>query len=503
MTMLPAVHDLLDDTAARHPGRPAVRRGLDVLTYQAVAEQSRRLAAWLIRVGVRPGDRVLLGLPADTSVVPLIYACSRARGVFIVIHEDTPAVVAAHMLSDAGPVLVISEAAQLRALAGQLGIAHRGLEDVRAAAMKPAVAAPSAARLDGPLPVDPACFIYTSGSTAMPKAVVSTHLQVTFAARAIQSQLCYRADDVVFCPLPLSFDYGLYQVFLCTQAGAQLHLASSRDAGHQLLAELDRAGASVLPAVPSLAAGLARLLGRRPAALPRLRLLTSTGAAMPAGVLADLRRQLPQLRVQLMYGLTECKRATVLAPDGDLRRPGTCGRALPGTEVFTVDDEGVRLPPGEVGEVVVRGPNVMTGYWRRPELTAQRFRRADGLFPELHTGDYGWLDDDGYLYFAGRRDDLYKQSGFRVSATEVEAAAHRVPGIRAAVVLPPADGDQGATLLVESGLRPHEVLRSLRSQLEEVKVPARCVVVAQLPLNANGKVERARLAALAGDVGHG
>jgi acyl-CoA synthetase (AMP-forming)/AMP-acid ligase II len=198
-----------------------------------------------------------------------------------------------------------------------------------------------------------------------------------------------------------------------------------------------------------------------------------------------------------MYGLTECKRATIMSPDEDVRRPGACGRALPGTEVFAADEAGHRLPPGRTGEIVVRGPHVMAGYWRCPELTEGRFRRAAGLFPQLHTGDYGWLDDDGYLYFSGRHDGLYKERGFRVSATEVEAAAHRVPGVRAAAVLTPATGENGATLIAVTKLKPPHLLAALRDEIEDFKIPRSCLVVDELPVTENGKVDRARLALLA------
>jgi acyl-CoA synthetase (AMP-forming)/AMP-acid ligase II len=491
MTVPSLLHDLLDHAARLHPDRPAIRHGPDVLTYAAACRRSERLAAWLAASGVRRGNRVLVATPMDVLVPPLLYACSRIGAVFVVLRDETPAVLAAHVMDDAAPALVVGDAAELREVALRRGIPCRGLDDVRAGA-----AHPGQPPAGGPLAVDPVCFVYTSGSTAMPKAVVSTHLQVTFVAHAIQSQLRYRPDDIVSCPLPLSFDYGLYQVFLCALAGADLRLAGADAAGQRLLVELREAGTTVFPAVPSLAEALARLLARRDTALPRLRLLTNTGAAMPASVLAELRGRLPGLRVQLMYGLTECKRASIMPPDEDLRRPGACGRALPGTEIFVVDADGVRLPAGEVGEVVVRGPHVMAGYWRRPELTARRFPRAEGLFPELRTGDYGCLDADGYLYFAGRRDDLYKERGFRVSTVEVEAAAGRVPGVHGAAVVPPAAGEEGATLVVVTGLAPHEVLGEMRRQLDQAKVPARCLVVSELPLSANGKVERRRLAGL-------
>jgi acyl-coenzyme A synthetase/AMP-(fatty) acid ligase len=402
----------------------------------------------------------------------------------------------AHVLDDAEPALVITDNADARRVAAERRIGCLSPAELRAAA-------PGGGALPaGPIPVDPACLIYTSGSTGKPKAVVSTHAQVTFAVAAIQSQLAYRDDDVVFCALPLSFDYGLYQIFLATTAAARVQLATAADAGPRLLAELHRVAATVLPAVPGVARALARLLSRPSARPPSLRLLTNTGSAMTADVLRELRDRIPGLGVQLMFGLTECKRTTIMPVDGDLRRPGSGGRALPGTEVFAVGPDGERLPPGEVGELVVRGPHVMAGYWRRPELTAQRFPRAEGLFPQLRTGDDGWLDDEGYLYFVGRRDDIYKERGFRVSATEVEVAANQLAGVEAAAVLPPGPGRPDAALVVVTGLAPHEVLARLGRELEEFKVPRRCHVVPRIPLTGNGKVDRAALAGLIADGSH-
>ncbi|MDX5460907.1 class I adenylate-forming enzyme family protein [Micromonospora tulbaghiae] len=491
------LHDLLDRTADERPDAPAVGDGTVESTYRQLRADSLRLAGWLRGQGVRRGDRVLVALPADATLPALLYAVARTGGVFVVLRTPAPEVALAHVLDDAEPGLVLTDDPVLAGLSRARGVPVRGAAEARTAA--------SAAAIGGgptgpaPLAVDPVCLIYTSGSTGMPKAVVSTHAQVTFAVRAIQSELRYRPDDVVHVLLPPSFDYGLYQIFLSTVAGARLRLGDPGDTGGRLLAALVGSGATVLPCVPSLAINLLRLLGRAGAPRPPLRLLTNTGAAMPPEVLAGLRRLLPDLTVQLMFGLTECKRAAIMPPDADLRRPGACGRALPGTEIFTVDAEGRRQPPGVRGELVVRGPHVMAGYWRRPELTAQRFRRAHGLFPQLHTGDHGHVDADGYVHFAGRRDDVYKEKGTRVSATEVEAAAYRVDGVDAAGVLPPADGRDGATLFVVAELTPADVLRRLREQLEEMKVPARCVVLPDLPLTGNGKVDRRALARLAGE----
>lgn len=482
------LHQLIDVTAGCHPARAGLRSGAELRSWRELRDDSVRMAAQLAGFGIRRGMRVLIVLQPAIEIPGLLFGCSRIGAVFVPLSPDIAEPVLHHVLTDAEPALVITSEPPVRAAAEARGVPALSPDEL-------ATGQPGSAPMTDPIPVDPACFLYTSGSTAMPKAVVCTHQQMTFAAAAIQSCLAYRPDDVVFCALPLSFDYGLYQLFLCTLSGAQLHLAGQRAAGHRLVTELQDSRATVLPVVPSLAMNLNRLLERRPAAL-RLRLLTNTGAVLPPELLTGLRARLPELRVQLMYGLTECKRAAIMAPDEDLLHPGACGQALPGTEIFTVDAAGRRLPAGERGELVIRGPHVMAGYWRQPELTAQRFRLADGLFPQLHSGDYGWLDEQGYLYFEGRRDDVYKQGGFRVSTVELEAAAHRIAGVRAAIVVPPAGSGDGAVLLVQAELTAEHVTRELRREIDEVKLPSRILILPDFPLNANGKVERRHLGEL-------
>ncbi|WP_424186722.1 class I adenylate-forming enzyme family protein [Actinokineospora sp. G85] len=491
------LHDLLDAAARTWSDRPAVTSAGTTLTHADLAAASHRLAAWLRDGGVRRGDRVVVVTASSALQPAMLYAASRIGAVISLLHEQTNERALEHVLDDCAPVLVVAD--DVTAPAEARGIRVVGTAELDGHAFTGDVVPVAGGAA---LPVDPLFLIYTSGTTSAPKAVVSTHQQVVFAVRAIQSVLAYRHSDVVYCPLPMSFDYGMYQLFLGAASGAHVWLGRPAEVGPALVGNLVAAGATVLSAVPAVAEALGRLLARRPDRAPRLRLLTNTGAAMPAEVLAALRAAIPTLRVQLMFGLTECKRATIAPPDADLVRPGTSGVALPGTEVFTVDDDGNRLPPGEVGEITVRGPNVMAGYWNQPALTARRFPRRDGLFPELRTGDYGRVDADGFLYFEGRRDDIYKERGFRVSATEVEAAARRVPGVASAAVLPPGDG-RPAVLAVVADRPPEQVLDGMRGEIEEFKIPHRCLSVRRLALTGNGKVDRKALAALVAEADRG
>jgi acyl-CoA synthetase (AMP-forming)/AMP-acid ligase II len=475
------LHDVLDSTTAP-AGRSVISGKQGRFDAGELRAASLRASTSLVRHGVRRGDRVVCRMPNDPRIAALLFGASRIGAAVAVVHEEVRGTPLRHILDDCAPRLLVT-------IEPEPGTPSSTMEELLAGpATKPAGPAP--------LAVDPVLLIYTSGTTALPKAVVSTHEQVLFAACAIQSYLGYRTSDVVYSPLPISFDYGLYQVFLSLLGGAHLVLGDATDAGAALLRTMVRAQATVLPAVPPVAVTLLRLARRAPQSLPPLRLMTNTGAAMSRDVLAGLRALLPDLRVQLMFGLTECKRVAIMEPDGDLARPDAVGKPLPGTEVFTVDERGRRLPDGEPGELVIRGPHVMAGYWRRPKLTAQRFPRAEGLFPQLRSGDWGWLDEDGYLHFLGRRDDIYKQCGFRVSSIEVEAAARRVDGVAAAAVLPPTAQCPVAALVVTGPVEADKVVRALSDELESFKVPGECVVVPELPSNANGKVDKKALAAM-------
>jgi acyl-CoA synthetase (AMP-forming)/AMP-acid ligase II len=293
--------------------------------------------------------------------------------------------------------------------------------------------------------------------------------------------------------LPMSFDYGLYQLFLSLQAGATLALGTEEDAGYALLRKVREWGVTGLPLVPNLAASLVRLARRSPEPPPPLRFVTNTGAHLPGTVIADIRATWPECSVFPMFGLTECKRVSILLPEEYERRPASVGRPLPDTECLVVDGEGTPLPPGREGELVVRGPHVMLGYWRAEELTAHRFRpwgpqRELALF----TGDRCSLDADGFLYFHGRQDDVFKRRGFRVSALEVEAAAMTLDGVREAALV--VGGESDAVLAYAGDAAPEAVRDGLRDLLEDHKQPDRVAACADLPRNTNGKVDKRALA---------
>ncbi len=486
------VHGLLAAAVAARPGAPAVRDASGVWTYAELDAWSRAYADWLTAQGVGHADRILVRVGNTREFTALMFGALRRGIAFVPVN---PAMKRFHLntvVPDCDPVLVIGQDVQdtavLRELTDrpvfELDAVRRGAEALYDAAPA-ADEAPVA-------PDDLGLLIYTSGSTSAPKAVVSTHAPIVFAARAIQARLDYREDDVVLVAVPVSFDYGLYQILLSVIAGAQVVLTSP-DRHVRLLSTLHEYGGTVVPLVPSLGEMLLTLAKRDRREAPPVRLFTNTGAALTGPVIAQLRAAFPKAQVSPMFGTTECKRITVLEPDGDLVRPGSVGRALDGTEVLILDDDGRLLPSGTVGEICVRGPHIMTGYWQAPEQTALRFR-PDPVTGEttLHTGDYGHLDADGHLYFEGRRDDLFKRKGVRMGTLEIETAALDIEGVTAAAALAPAEG-QDLTLYAVTELSADEVLAQLTERLEAAKVPATCHLLDALPLTPNGKTDKQRL----------
>jgi acyl-CoA synthetase (AMP-forming)/AMP-acid ligase II len=488
------LHTLLDNTTSATPQAPAIRDSNGSWTYAQLAASSRAFGAWLADRGVTAGDRVLIQLPNSRELAAMFFGCSRQAAIFVPINPEMKPFHLRSVFANSEPRVAVVAVGKAEAI--------RDFADIDVYEF-PAVwsgvigAGSDAGGLADASPQDIAVLNYTSGSTAAPKAVVCPQAQMVFAATAINSVLGYRSSDVVLCRLPFSFDYGLYQILLSCIAGAELVIAST-ESDITLLGLIRTTDVTVIPLVPSLASILITLSRRDPAPT-KVRLFTNTGAALPQSSIDALRSQFPGARTARMFGITECKRVSIMPPESEMERPASVGLPLPGTEVVILDPEGTPLPPGRSGEIVVRGPNVMAGYWRAPEATARIFR-TDALTGAvaLYTGDYGFLDEDGYLYFEGRRDDMFKHKGVRMSTIEIEAAAMDISGVRGAVAVPPEDGGK-LTICVATDLAPSVVLRELAARLEAAKVPTTCHVMEQIPLTPNGKYQRQLSELIKGD----
>jgi Acyl-CoA synthetases (AMP-forming)/AMP-acid ligases II len=298
--------------------------------------------------------------------------------------------------------------------------------------------------------------------------------------------------------LPLSFDYGLYQVLMTFRFGGRLVLERSFAYPAAILRRIEEERVTGFPGVPTIYALLLQMdLSRYD--LSSIRYLTNTAAALPPSHVLELRRTFPWARLYSMYGLTETKRTLYLPPEEVERRPASVGIAIPGTEVWIEDEHGNRLGPGEVGELVVRGRHVMRGYWEAPEATAQRFR--PGPLPGervCYTGDLFRMDDDGFLYFIGRKDDIIKSRGEKVAPKEVENVIYELPGVVAVAVVGVPDPILGQAIKAfvvakNADLTEMQILAHCRSRLEDFMVPRYVEFRDELPVNTSGKIARREL----------
>jgi amino acid adenylation domain-containing protein len=510
------VQDFLQESARRLPGKVALVCDSQRLSYADLDARADRLARALIHYGVRRGDRVVIYLPNSVEAVIGIFAVLKAGGVFVVVNHTTKVEKLAYILNNcrAAGLLLDARAAergqgdQLQAQAtslrflmfcgkgsgGPCALPARGLDFESLQKEFPAQRPP---RVN--IDLDLACLIYTSGSTDDPKGVMSDHSNVVFVASSIIEYLCNTESDIVINVLPLSFDYGLYQLLMAFKFGGTLVLENSFAYPAAILKRIEQERVTGFPGVPTIFALLLQM-DLSAYDLSSLRYLTNTAAALPPSHILELRHKFPWATLYSMYGLTETKRTLYLPPDQLETRPGSVGIPIPGTEAWIEDAAGRRLGPGEVGELVVRGRHVMRGYWEAPEATAKRYRPGPIPGERLcYTGDLFRMDEGGYFYFVGRSDDIIKSRGEKVAPKEVENVLYGLSGVVEAAVVGVPDPILGqaikALLVVKSGVKltAAEVLAHCRAHMEDYMVPQQVEFKDALPKTASGKIKKTDL----------
>jgi long-chain acyl-CoA synthetase len=340
---------------------------------------------------------------------------------------------------------------------------------------------------------DLALLVHTSGSTGSPKGVMHTHASLNAACTAICAYLDNCQDDVVLSVLPLSFGYGITQMVTMMMVGATLVLERSFAFPRAILARLAAETVTGFPLVPAMATLITHMQDLTPGFLPHLRYMTSAAAAMPPATTAALRHLLPNARLFLMYGQTECIRTAYLAPEDVDAKPLSVGQPLAGSEIALIGEDGHPVRHGETGELLVTGPHLMAGYWNDKDATDKAFVERDGQ-RFLRTGDLFSRDEDGCLYFIARRDDMIKTRGEKVSPQEVERALYALPGIAEAAVEGVADAIFGqvvkAHVVVEpsAGLTEKLILRHCAQHLEDYMVPKLVEFHDALPRTTTGKI---------------
>jgi long-chain acyl-CoA synthetase len=497
-------------SAERVPEREAVVAGTERLRYSELVDRSLRLAHALQDLGVGRGDRVAIYMDNSAGCATAIYAAMLAGGVFVVVNPQTKEDKLLYVLDDCEAAAVLTEGSLTRtalpaasqAPSVKAVISSSPPEGVEGALDFAEVvgAVEPEPRASGAIPVDLAALIYTSGSTGFPKGVMMTHQSMVFAAGSIAQYLRLGPDERILGLLPLAFDYGLYQLLMNVLKGGTLVLERSFAFPAQIVKRVQEEEATVFPGVPTVYATLLSMRRNMDLELPSVRRVTNTAAALPATFHAEMARIFPNALIFAMYGLTECKRVSYLEPELLAQKPTSVGKAIPGTETMVLREDGTPAEPGETGVLYVRGPHIMVGYWRKPEQTAEML--VEGPLPGermLCAQDHFTVDEDGFLYFVGRSDDIIKTRGEKVSPIEVENAIFDIDGVKEAAVVGVPDEVLGeaikAFVVLDAGaeLTAQEIIAACRTRLENFMVPGEVVFMDALPTTATGKVRRKSL----------
>lgn len=518
--MIDLVHKMICQSAARAPQAVALRYRNSEITYDQLYRQIKLLGSAYWKIGVQRNQRIAIYLEKRPEAVIAMFAASYASAIFVPINPLLKVDQVLHILQDCEvKILVISED-RLAGLASALAtisclekiIVVGAATDLRTDLQDKLVLwrdlvltniSPSSTEHGTSIDIDIAAILYTSGSTGKPKGVVLSHRNLIAGAQSVSTYLKNTAEDRILAILPLSFDYGLSQLTTAFLVGASVTLINYL-LPQDVLKLVIQDKITGLAAVPSLWVQLMQLTWP---AHTSLRYITNSGGVMHKATLEKLQKNFPSTQIFLMYGLTEAFRSTYLPPEQLAHRPDSIGKAIPGTEILVLNKLGIPCAPHEPGELVHRGALVANGYWNDPERTAGRFRplphKENGMVGAelaVWSGDIVRMDEEGYLYFIGRDDDMIKVSGYRISPTEIEEVIEQINGIVEVAAFGIEDTLSGHAIALaihknERTLLSIEMIRwHCQMKLPSYMQPRHIEIFdVGLPINSNGKIDRRQL----------
>jgi long-chain acyl-CoA synthetase len=502
-------------SARKYPSKTAVIVKTNEYSYSALLDNAEKIASHLVLSGIQKGDRVAIYMNNSWQSIVSIYGITLTGAAFLVINPQTKADKLQYILNDSGTKILISESILSNelseALAGSTTIGEViitgdirridslprfkfiGFEDIVSGEKTPSV-------LHKPIPNDLAALIYTSGSTGFPKGVMMTHQSMVFASWSLIEYLRLSDEDRILLLLPLAFDYGLYQLLMAITVGGSLLVEQSFTFQTSIYKQMEKYRPTVFPGVPTIYAMMIAANKKTGLSFDFIEKVTNTAAALPSEFIPYLKKIFPKALIFKMYGLTECKRVCYLEPELIDTKPGSVGKAIPGTEVFLLSPDGKPVPRGEKGILHIRGPHVMLGYWKKEELSREMLR--EGSLPGeriLCSNDWFTTDDEGFLYFLGRTDDMIKTRGEKVSPAEVENVIYKIAGIREVAVIGIPDVIMGEAIIAfvtthdKLKIDEKDILKQCMSRLELFMVPQKIICLDEMPKSSNCKIDKKEL----------
>jgi long-chain acyl-CoA synthetase len=508
------LEDALRKSARLLPDKVALVAKERRTTFGELDAQTNQFAHALNRAGHHRGDRTVIFLDSCIEAAVAMFGANKAGGIYSLVNAMTKPAKLAFIAQDLGPRFVVTQKRLLPVVQEIMKLGSTiervfvidppaaGFDgDGKVVAFADALAAESTAGLPvGGIDIDLAYVMYTSGSTGFPKGVMMTHQSSHSGASSIIEYIENTPDDIILSVIPLSFDYGMYQVIMTMIFGGTLVLETSFAFPNAVVQKMIKEKVTGFPLVPTTASLLLQIKSLVPGAIPTLRYLTNTAAPLPPAHIERLLELFPGVKIFSNYGLTENVRGTYLPPDQIRIRPTSVGKAMPNSEAQIVDDHGKPVPPGAVGELVFRAAHILRGYWNNEVATHAALKH--GKYPwekTLHTGDLFRADEEGYLYFLGRKDDIFKSRGEKVSPKEIENVLYELEGIREAAVIGVPDPVQGLSIRAVVAFREGVVLTEkdikahCAKRLEEFMIPSSIEVRDELPKTESGKIKRREL----------
>jgi long-chain acyl-CoA synthetase len=517
--MIPIPQRLLGEalliSSGKNPQKTvAVVKGIEY-SYDSLKESSEKLAHYLVLAGIKKGDRVAVYMENSWQSIVSIYGITLAGGVFLVINPQTKANKLQYILNDCNTKILISESylknefkQALTDTRDMLELILTGdrevaadIKGIRVSAFEDIIAGERAeTSLPAVIPNDLAALIYTSGSTGFPKGVMMTHQSMVFTSWSLIQYLRLSGDDRIMLIMPLAFDYGLYQLLMAVTVGGTLLVEQSFAFPASVYKRMELLKPTVFPGVPTIFAMLIATHKKTRLVFESITTITNTAAALPAEFVPDLRQIFPNSLIFKMYGLTECKRVCYLEPELADSKPNSVGKAIPGTEVYLLSPEGGPVPAGKPGILHIRGPHVMAGYWNKDELSREMLK--PGIIPGekvLCSNDWFKMDDEGFLYFLGRNDDIIKTRGEKVSPVEIENIIYRIAGIKESAVMGVPDAIMGESIIAfvtchdSPPVAEADILKECMTHLELFMIPKKVIFLSEMPRSPNGKIDKKEL----------